>query len=143
MARRILDTALGLLGAAIGGAVGYFAFFWIVQYGFYAGVLPGALIGLGGGLLSRERSWLRGAFLGVAGVVLGLYTEWKFAPFVDDNRVNLGFAFLVTHILEVSPVKLFMLGLGAFFAFWWGRDAIPSPFNQRKVSRPKQSPTVE
>jgi hypothetical protein len=139
MPRRILDAILGLVGAAIGGAVGYFAFFWILRYGFYAGVLPGALVGLGGGLLSRERSWLRGAILGLAGLALGLYAEWKFAPFVADES----FTFMLTHILEKSPVKLFMLGLGAFFAFWWGRDTIASPFNQRKASRPKQSPTVE
>jgi hypothetical protein len=41
---------LVLLGAAIGGALGYVLFFWIAGQGFYGLALPGGLLGLGAGV---------------------------------------------------------------------------------------------
>ena len=49
-----------MAGAATGGAIGYFAFFLLASQGLYALVLPGALVGLGFGALSRRRSLLDG-----------------------------------------------------------------------------------
>jgi hypothetical protein len=127
MPRRVLDVILGLIGAAVGGALGYAAYVWILGQGFYAVILPGAFVGLGGGLLSRERSALRGAFLGLAALALGLFADWKFFPFAADES----FTFFLTHILDKAPVKLLMIALGTFFGFWWGRDAIPGVLNRR------------
>ena len=45
-----IDVLRGLIGAAVGGAVGYFAFGWLVSQGFYAVALPGVLLGIGLGL---------------------------------------------------------------------------------------------
>ena len=42
---QFIGIARGLVGAAIGGAVGYYAFGWILGYGLYAMILPGAALG--------------------------------------------------------------------------------------------------
>ena len=49
---RSVNWPLALVGAAAGGVLGYFAFFWIARQGFYALALPGLALGLGCGLLS-------------------------------------------------------------------------------------------
>ena len=36
----VLSNLLGAIGAAIGGVLGYFVFFWIAGQGFYALILP-------------------------------------------------------------------------------------------------------
>lgn len=117
--------ALGLLGAAIGGCLGYFAFFWVARQGFYALVLPGALLGLGAGLSARGRSVILAVICSVAGLALGLFTEWRFAPFVADDSV----AYFSTHVHTLKPITLIMLGLGAFlsFRFALGREPKATP----------------
>src|SRR5215213_11333324 len=79
---------LGLLGAVLGGCLGYFAFFWISGQGFYALALPAAFVGLGAGLCARRRSSILAIVCGVAGVALGLFTEWRFAPFIADHSLS-------------------------------------------------------
>jgi len=105
--------AFGLLGAAVGGAVGYFVFFWIARQGFYALVLPPGLLGLAAGLCARQRSMPLAVICGVAGLLLGLFIEWRFAPFVADARLG----YFVTHILSLRPITLIMLALGTFLSF--------------------------
>jgi hypothetical protein len=104
---------LGLVGAIVGGAIGYFAFFWISQQGFYALVLPGGLLGLGAGSFARARSIPLAVICCIAALGLGLYTEWRFAPFVVDGS----FTYLVTHALDLKPITLIMLGLGTFLGY--------------------------
>ena len=76
--------ALGLLGATIGGAIGYFVFFWAARQGFYTLILPPALLGLTAGYFARCRSVPLAIICAVAGLALGMYTEWRFAPFRAD-----------------------------------------------------------
>ena len=116
---RIVSTVLGMVGAAVGGLVGYLLFFWITRQGFYGLMIPGALLGLGCGLLARHPSIPRGVACGAAAVVLGLYTEWKFRPFVADDS----FAYLLTHPQQLQPVTLLMIGVGGLIAYWLGKDA--------------------
>jgi hypothetical protein len=118
MHHRIVSNLLGLVGAVLGGALGYAAFFWIEKQGFYALILPGALLGLGCGLLARHRSWPRGVACGLAAVALGLYTEWQFRPFNADGS----FRYLVTHFHSLQPITLIMIGVGGLLAFWMGSD---------------------
>ena len=106
----------GLVGAALGAAVGYYGFFWIARQGLYALILPGALLGLGCGALSGRRSMALGIVCGVLAVALGVYIEWRFAPFVEDA----GFGYFVAHLHELTPVTRIMIGLGGFLAFWFG-----------------------
>jgi hypothetical protein len=116
--RQITSNILGLIGAAVGGVLGYYIFRWILDQGFYGLMIPGAVLGLGCGLLSRHASQLRGVLCAAAGLVLGMYAEWSYSTFVADES----FRYLVLHIYEKRPLTLVMLALGAFFAYWLGRD---------------------
>lgn len=104
---------LGLLGALAGACVGYFAFFWIARQGFYALALPPGLLGFGAGLCARERSRMLAAICGVAGLALGLFTEWRFAPFVADHSLS----YFITHIHQLNTVTMLMLALGVFLSY--------------------------
>ena len=119
MGERLISTTLGLIGAVVGGILGYKLFFWIANQGYYALVLPGAAVGMGCGLLARHHSVARGIACAVAALGLGLYTEWKFRPFVVDDR----FPYLVLHFYALQPITLIMIGLGAALAFYLGKDA--------------------
>jgi hypothetical protein len=105
--------ALGLLGAVAGGCVGYFAFFWIARQGFYALVLPPGLLGLAAGMCARRRSSALAAMCGVAGLALGLFTEWRFAPFVADST----FSYFIAHVHTLKPITWLMLALGTFLSY--------------------------
>ena len=105
--------ALGLLGAVVGGVVGYFAFFWIAGQGFYAIVLPPALLGLCAGLGARRRSTMLAVISALAGLALGLYVEWKFAPFVVDRSLG----YFITHLHALRPLTILMIALGTILSY--------------------------
>ncbi len=71
MMRQVASCFLGLIGAVIGGALGYYIFMWIVDQGFYGLMIPGALLGLGCSLLSQHRSHFRGVICAAAGLAAG------------------------------------------------------------------------
>jgi hypothetical protein len=104
---------LGLLGAAAGGGAGYFAFFWIASHGFYALVVPGGLLGIAAGLCARRRCPPLAVICGIASLLLGLITEWRFRPFVADA----GMSYFLTHIHNLSPVTMIMIVLGAIVSY--------------------------
>jgi hypothetical protein len=132
MVNRMISTTLGVIGGVVGGVSGFALFFWIANQGLYALVLPGAAIGLGCGLLARHPSVPRGIACAVAAIGLGLYTEWKFRPFVVDDR----FPYLVTHFYALQPITLIMIGLGAALAYYLGKDAGFLAPRNGKVSAP-------
>ncbi len=113
------DT-LALLGAAVGGILGYFAFFWIARQGFYALILPGALVGIGAGLFGN-RSIAVSVVCGLLALTLGLLTEWRFAPFAQDT----GLGFFLAHAHRLRPLTLIMIAAGGLIGFW-------VPFQSRK-----------
>jgi hypothetical protein len=121
-----LTIVLGLIGAAIGGTVGYFAFFWFASQGFYALILPPGLMGLAAGFCARGRSTVLALICGIAGLMLALFTEWKFAPFAADDSL----AWFMTHLYQLKPVTLLMVGLGAVFSF-----RLAQGFDQRDVNK--------
>ena len=106
-------------GAIAGGLVGYWAFFWLAHQGLYGLILPGALLGLGA-------SWRPNHSIGfcvgcgVAALALGVFAEWRFAPFIADQ----GLGYFLLHVLELQPVTLLMIAAGAFIGFW-------SPYRSR------------
>jgi hypothetical protein len=122
MRGRIVSVVLEVAAGVAGGAVGYFAFLWLVDQNFYGLMLPGALIGLGCGLVARRRSVVRGLLCALAALGLELFAEWKAFPFDQDGR----FRFMVRHFLDKEPIKIVMLLAGAAIAFWLGRDAARS-----------------
>ncbi len=107
------DKALAFTGAIIGGTVGYFAFFWIVRQGLYGLILPGGLLGLGASVVPSRSAWFCAVF-GVMALALGLFTEWRFAPFIKDGSL----LFFLAHVYQLRPITLFMIGAGAVIGFW-------------------------
>jgi hypothetical protein len=106
---------LGLIGAALGGTLGYFAFGWLARQGFYALALPGALLGAGCVLLSRRRSRGLAILCGVAALVLGIFSEWRFFPFVRDGSLE----YFLSHLHRLKPLTLIMIVLGGALGFWF------------------------
>jgi hypothetical protein len=126
------NIGLGLLGSVVGGTAGYFLFGWLLQQGFYAVALPGVLLGLGCGLVRKQRSMNLALACGLAGLALGLFAEWKHRPFNLDRS----FGYFVAHLHRLQPFTLLMLALGGVGGFWFawrGRESSPS---NRKQAQP-------
>jgi hypothetical protein len=113
-----ISNLLGLAGAGVGGILGYFAFGWIIRAGFYGPFVPAGLLGLGCATLSAHRSTLRGVVCGIAGILLGVYSEWTYFPFRADDTLG----YFIKHVHTLPPLKLLLIGLGGVLAFWLGRD---------------------
>jgi hypothetical protein len=112
-----MKLAAAILGGAVGGAAGYWLFFWMASQGFYALALPGAALGLGAGYARCGHRWLAYA-AGFAGLLLGLLAEWRFAPFKADD----GCWYFLTHVHDLKPLTLAMVAVGAVSAFWFVRE---------------------
>jgi hypothetical protein len=106
------QTLLVIAGAAIGGTLGFFAFFWIAGQGYYGLVIPGGFLGIGAAL-ARNRSLPLAVACAVAAVLLGLYTEWRFAPFAKDESLG----YFLLHIHKLKPLTLLMVALGGVVGF--------------------------
>lgn len=106
----------GAIGGVIGGVAGYFLFFFLVSHALYGLALPGGLLGLGCGLLSGRRSVAIATVCMFASAALGLYTEWRFAPFVADDSLE----YFLTHIHELRRITHVMLLVGIAGAFLLG-----------------------
>lgn len=116
--------AMGLVGAAIGGALGWFAFAWLYSQGFYALIAPPALLGLGAGVLAQGRSQTLGVICGFAGGLLALATEWYFCPFKADSSLP----YFIMHIHKLQALTWILVVLGVFFSYRFalGRDSLAS-----------------
>jgi hypothetical protein len=108
---------LGLLGAVGGGVVGYFVFFLLASQGLYGLVIPGATLGLGGGLLFKGKSNAFGLVCGFLGLLLGVLAEWRYAPFIADPS----FAYFITHLYDLDTVTRIMIVVGGLCAFWFSK----------------------
>lgn len=128
---QIIELARGLAGAAIGGAVGYYAFAWILGYGLYAMILPGAALGYGFSLCTQQRSMLNGIICAVLAVGLGLFAEWKHFRFKDEKTV-LDF---LTQLHHRTPVTLIMIAVGALLAYWSANGRTNSGPSESQPSR--------
>jgi len=108
---------LGVIGAGLGGVVGYFAFFAFLEHvSLYTLVIPGALIGLGRVAGSKEKSILLGGACGVAAFALSLWIEWQITPMVAGESLS---DFLAK--LPQKPFRnLASLVAGPFMAVWFG-----------------------
>jgi hypothetical protein len=101
-------------GAVVGAILGYFAFFWIARQGFYALVAPGALLGMGAGLLVKDKSIPRALVCAVAALALDLFVEWRFRPFVTDPSLG----YFLAHVHQLQPLTLLMVAAGAALGGW-------------------------
>lgn len=105
------NSLLALVGAAIGGFVGYQAFLWGLHQGFYALALPGGLLGLGAGWKKTE-SPVVAVICGVAALALGLAGEWR------SDAVVLPLSEFLMHVHQRAPMSLLMIAIGAVVGFW-------------------------
>lgn len=112
----VVSWVLGLIGAALGGWLGAVAFGWALKQGFYAMVMPPALVGVGAGLLVRHRSQGLAILCGILGLSLGLWLEWRYFPFTADS----GGGYFLTHLHQLRPITWLMLGLGTFLSYRMG-----------------------
>jgi len=104
---------LSVAGAALGGVLGYFAFFWIYSHGYYGMILPGGLLAIGAGLGKTRSVWWAVA-VGIAALALGLFTEWRRAPFEKDD----GLSYFILHAHHLNSVTLMMIAVGGALGFW-------------------------
>lgn len=131
------NNFLALCGALVGGALGYFAFFWVVSQGFYALVLPGGLLGIGAGLVSTRALWVA-VVCGLLGLGLGLFTEYRFAPFVADDSLG----YFLTHVMSLKPVTLLMIIAGGLIAFWMPSRRIEPGYDSIESGRQGGPPSA-
>jgi len=113
---KLTGNLAALSGAALGGTLGYFLFFWITEQGFYGLIIPGALLGIGAGFFKPGGKWVA-VVCGIAALILGAVCEWQFAPFIKDKS----FGYFITHLHQLKPVTMFMIALGGVIAFWSAR----------------------
>jgi hypothetical protein len=121
--------------------LGYYAFRWLGEHGFYALVLPGTMIGLGFGVCSGIRSPWGAVLCGIAGVAFGLFIECHWFPFRADQSLG----YFLAHLLDLPLFTLLLVLLGGVFSAWLGlgrgrwpvdadRAAPPSRFDERAGS---------
>jgi len=115
---------LAILCGIAGGFAGYAAFFFLAKHGYYGMILPGGLLGIGAGMV-RSRSMGAPILCGVLALVLGLVTEFRYAPFTADPSL----VYFVTHLHDLNNVTLAMIGLGGVIGFW-------IPFRRLDRSKP-------
>ena len=113
----ILGYALGIGGGVVGAVLGYFLFVALAGQGFYAIVLPGALAGLGCGALSGRKSNLLGIICVIIALIAGILSEWRMAPFLADRSLR----YFLAHLHQLRGFTHFLILLGGFCAFWFGR----------------------
>ena len=104
---------LVLLGAAVGGLLGYGLFFWLAGRGLYGLALPGGLLGLGAGIF-KTRSKAVPIVCGFSALALGLFTERRYEPFIADA----GLRYFLSHVHQLQPITLLMVTAGTLIGFW-------------------------
>jgi len=111
----VINAARTLAGATVGGALGFFAFGWLVSQGFYAPAIPGVLLGVGGGFLSTRKSVPLAVTCGFLGLALGIVAEWRYFPFTLDES----FGYFLSHLADLKPPTQLMIALGGLGGFWF------------------------
>src|SRR4030095_1535190 len=99
-----LSLALGIVGAIVGGVVGYYLFVWIARQGFYAIMLPGALLGWGARLCARRRSQPLTIICTFLALIAGCFSEWRFRAFVSDDALG----YFIATLHKLQPITLIM-----------------------------------
>jgi hypothetical protein len=125
------ETIIALVGAAIGGVLGFFAFFWVASQGFYGMIIPGGLLGLGASFGKVRSIWLA-LLLGLAALALGFFTEWRFAWKREPLFRFLG------HAHELGAITLLMIAAGGFLGFF-----VPFRRMEPESNRRGQAPQVK
>lgn len=125
---------LGLLGAAIGGVVGWFGYTFLLGQGFYALMLVAWPMGLGASLGARRRSVALATVVAAAALAAQLWAQYATSSFTDGPpRAEQTLGYFLSRLGDLRPMTYVMLVLGTAFTFWFalGRET-PAPA-QRSV----------
>jgi hypothetical protein len=106
------NSALALLASVIGGILGYLGFMWIARQGFYGLVLPGALVGICAGFF-KNQSVAVCIVCGIVALCVGLFAEWRFAPFVRDESLS----YFLAHLHQLRPITMILIAAGVLIGF--------------------------
>jgi hypothetical protein len=123
------DNLLTIAGAIVGGAIGFLLFGWLYNQGLYGPVLPGGLLGIGAGF-AKPRSNFIPIVCSIAALVVGLAAEAYYRPFMADPS----FGFFVSHLFDLQPATLLLIGLGAAIGFWVPYRRLPRKPRQESSS---------
>jgi len=102
----------GIAGAVIGAALGLFLFDLAFKQGYFMLALPGALLGLGCGMLSGKRSLL------LAGICLILAVG--VTAYADSTCYDKTFSEFLQSAGNLPKVDYLMFVAGVLFAAWFG-----------------------
>jgi hypothetical protein len=119
----VFRSALTISCALLGGALGYFGFVVLLDYGFYALALPGGLLGLAAGIVPT-RSRIVPTVCALLAIAAGLLAEHRYAPF----RADQGLGYFLVHAADLRPVTIVSIGAEGLIGFW-------VPF-RRRIRRP-------
>ena len=115
MNQGLRELPVGVGCAVAGGVLGHFVFLWLARHGFYALLVPGGLVGFGGGLFARTKSIPRAIICALLALLAGILAEWRFAPFIADA----GFGYFITHLQNLNTVTLLMIAAGTACGYWF------------------------
>ena len=107
----------GIVGAAIGGAIGVYAFKWLLTQGYYGLALPAILLAIGFSICARRSMLLGGVFCAIVGLMLMIFSEWNTSPFVKDESLG----YFLQNLTELQSVTQIFMAIGTAAAFWFGR----------------------
>ncbi len=107
----------GIIGAAIGGAAGFYAFKWLLTQGYYGLALPAILLAIGFAIGARKSMISGGVFCAVAGLMLMIFSEWSTSPFVKDESLG----YFLKNLTDLQSVTKIFIAVGTVVAFWFGR----------------------
>lgn len=114
MSKHDLQQLLLVALAAMGGAAAGVLLTWLVsKQGILAGAAPGGLLGMAAGYV-RHRFLFVPIVCCIAALLVGIGTEWWLFPFVANESLG----FFLTHLHDLRPASLIMIGIGAAIGFY-------------------------
>ena len=107
----------GVIGAVVGGVLGFMGFGLLLKLGLYGMVVPGAMVGWACGAQSGGRSVPLGIVSAMMAAATCLYTEWYFFPWVADES----FTYFLSHLHDLQLRTILSMAAGIFAGFWFGK----------------------
>ena len=109
----------GIVGAIVGAIAGFLVYKWLLSnFGAYAGMLPGGMVGIGFGIgAGRRLGWPAGILCAIAGLVFGC---WADAATNDPAQSLLEY---LQDYKRIPGYSVLMIGLGALASGWFARGS--------------------